>query len=110
MIGALLGEGSGSRRGLQKTCHLLQIQTDFLHNAGNDAHYTLLALRRMAEGDAIDIQREQRWPNQTATGVKVELKPWEEDSDYSDEEGLIPPINVPRNDAEVGSAETPAAA
>ena len=38
MIGALLGEGSGSRRGLQKTCHLLQIRTDFLHNAGNDAH------------------------------------------------------------------------
>lgn len=38
LIGALLGEGSGSRRGLQKTCHLLQIQTDFLHNAGNDAH------------------------------------------------------------------------
>ena len=38
LIGALLGEGSGSRRGLQKTCHLLQIRTDFLHNAGNDAH------------------------------------------------------------------------
>lgn len=67
----------------------------------------------MAEGDAIDIQREKRWPNQTATGVKVELKPWEEDSDYSDEEGVIPPINVPRNDAEVGldgAAETPVAA
>ena len=67
----------------------------------------------MAEGDAIDIQREQRWPNQTSTGVKVELKPWEEDSDYSDEEGLIPPMNVPRNDTEVGlngAAETPAAA
>ena len=54
----------------------------------------------MAEGDAVDIQREKRWPNQTATGVKVELKPWEEDSDYSDEEGLIPPI--PRNDPGVG--------
>ena len=38
LIGALLGEGPGSRRGLQKTCHLLQIRTDFLHNAGNDAH------------------------------------------------------------------------
>ena len=38
LIGALLGEGSGTRRGLQKTCHLLQIPTDFLHNAGNDAH------------------------------------------------------------------------
>jgi hypothetical protein len=66
----------------------------------------------MAEGDPIDIQREKRWPNQTAaTGVKVELKPWEEDSDYSDEEGVIPPI--PRNDPKLelnGAAETPVAA
>jgi hypothetical protein len=38
LIGALLGEGSGTRRGLQKTCNLLQIRTEFLHNAGNDAH------------------------------------------------------------------------
>ena len=67
----------------------------------------------MAEGGAIDIQREKRWPNQTTTGVKVELKPWEEDSDYSDEEGVIPPINVPRKEQEVelnGAAETPVAA
>lgn len=71
-----------------------------------------MALRSMAEGDPIDIQREKRWPNQTATsGVKVELKPWEEDSDYSDEEGVIPPIS--RNDPEVGlngAAKTPVAA
>jgi hypothetical protein len=51
-----------------------------------------MALRNMAEGDPIDIQRENRWPNQTTAGVKVELKPWEEDSDYSDEEGVIPPV------------------
>lgn len=38
LIGALLGEGSGTRRGLQKTCHLLQIETRLMHNAGNDAH------------------------------------------------------------------------
>jgi len=95
LIGALLGEGSGTRRGLQKTCNLLRIQTNFLHNAGNDAHYTLVALRNMAEGDPIDIQREKRWPSQTAATMKVELKPWEEDSDYSDEEGLLP---MPRNE------------
>lgn len=66
----------------------------------------------MAEGDPIDIQRDKRWPNQTvAAGVKVELKPWEEDSDYSDEEGVMPPIQ--RNDPGVelnGAAETPVAA
>lgn len=45
----------------------------------------------MATGDPIDIQREKRWPNQTASGVKVDLKPWQEDSDYSDEEGVFPP-------------------
>jgi hypothetical protein len=62
----------------------------------------------MAEGEAIDIQREKRWPNQTATGVKVELKPWEEDSDYSDEEGVIPPISREMEFNEV--AEMPVAA
>jgi hypothetical protein len=63
----------------------------------------------MAEGEAIDIQREKRWPNQTATGVKVELKPWEEDSDYSDEEGVIPPHNYPGVELNE-AAETPVAA
>ncbi|KAH9482738.1 Good for full DBP5 activity protein 2 [Psilocybe cubensis] len=91
LIGALLGEGSGEKRSLDKTCSLLQIPTQYLHNAGNDAHYTLLSMQEMAKGDPIDIQREKRWPNQTPAGVKVELKPWQEDSDYSDEEGVIPP-------------------
>ncbi|PPQ77435.1 hypothetical protein CVT25_011017 [Psilocybe cyanescens] len=91
LIGALLGEGAGDKRSLEKTCGLLQIPTKFLHNAGNDAHYTLLSMQEMAKGDPVDIQREKRWPNQTPAGVKVELKPWQEDSDYSDEEGIIPP-------------------
>jgi hypothetical protein len=39
----------------------------------------------MASGEPIDTQREKRWPNHTS-GVKVEFKPWEEDSDYSDPE------------------------
>ena len=51
MIGALLGEGSGSRRGLQKTCHLLQIPTDFLHNAGNDAHVSKPILHFVISAD-----------------------------------------------------------
>lgn len=44
----------------------------------------------MAGGDPLDMQREKRWPLQTGPGVKVELKPWQEDSDYSDEEGILP--------------------
>jgi hypothetical protein len=43
----------------------------------------------MAEGDQLDMQREQRWPNQTTTGVQVEVQPWQEDDDYSDEEGIF---------------------
>ena len=49
----------------------------------------MLALKEMASGDPIDIQREKRWPNHTGTALKVEFKKWEEDSDYSDEEGVV---------------------
>jgi len=52
--------------------------------------YTLLSMKNMANGDPVDIQREKRWPNQTPAGVKVELQPWQEDSDYSDTEGILP--------------------
>lgn len=99
LIGALLGEGAGDKRSLEKTCSLLQIQTEYLHNAGNDAHYTLLSMKNMADGDPVDIQREKRWPNQTPAGVKVELQPWQEDSDYSDTEGILPrpPPSVKEN-------------
>lgn len=48
----------------------------------------------MVSGDPVDIQREKRWPNRTGQsnqGVKVQFKPWEEDSDYSDVEGIAPP-------------------
>ena len=50
----------------------------------------------MASGDPVDLQREKRWPNRTGDaapqaqkGVKVEFKPWEEDSDFSDQEGMV---------------------
>ena len=44
----------------------------------------------MARGDPVDIQRENRWPNRTNQGVKVAFKAYEEDSDFSDEEGVVP--------------------
>ncbi|RDB22845.1 putative nucleolar protein C2C4.08 [Hypsizygus marmoreus] len=92
LFAALEGAQTADRRALVRMCNLIQIPTSNLHNAGNDAHYTLQALLEMASGDPVDIQREKRWPNRTGDrGVKVEFKPYEEDSDYSDEEGLVPP-------------------
>lgn len=56
----------------------------------------------MASGDPIDMQREKRWPNrttnsttgiqQTGSGVKVDFEAWEEDEDFSDQEGIFGPI------------------
>ena len=53
--------------------------------------YTLLALKEMASGNQIDVQREERWPNRTEadSALKVQFKPWEE-GEYSDTEGIIP--------------------
>ncbi|KAJ6628714.1 hypothetical protein B0H10DRAFT_1777313 [Mycena sp. CBHHK59/15] len=95
LFGALEGEGN-NKRGLQQVCNHLRIETEYLHNAGNDAHYTLLALREMASGEPLDTQREARWPNRTGepgstTGVTVNFEPHEENSDYSDQEGIMKP-------------------
>ena len=44
----------------------------------------------MASGDPIDQQREQRWPNRTSDSKpRVEFEEWEEDSDFSDMEGIF---------------------
>jgi hypothetical protein len=56
------------------------------------SQYTLQALMSMAGGDPVDIQRENRWPNHTTQGVKVEFKPHEDGSDCSDEEMIAPPL------------------
>lgn len=58
----------------------------------------MLAAKAMASGDPLDMQREQRWPPNRAgepapqkpSGVKVQFLPHEEDSDYSDTEGMMP--------------------
>ncbi|KAG5639275.1 hypothetical protein H0H81_004936 [Sphagnurus paluster] len=94
LFAALEGATTADRRGLGRMCNLIQIPTKNMHNAGNDAYYTLEAMISMAGGDPVDIQREKRWPNQTGQGVKVDFKPHEENSDLSDEEGVAPgPIN-----------------
>lgn len=41
LFAALEGDASGNRRALERVCRHLQIDTKFLHNAGNDAHVSL---------------------------------------------------------------------
>ncbi|KAL9712881.1 hypothetical protein Ac2012v2_004121 [Leucoagaricus gongylophorus] len=92
LYGALSGKEQG--RSLEKTCRMLGIDTTFLHNAGNDAYYTLEAMIQMAQGEALDEQRERRWPNRTAPGsVEVEFKPWEENSDYDEDDYIGPNVH-----------------
>jgi len=88
LFGGLLGE-SNRIYGLEQMCNQLQIPTSFLHNAGNDAHYTLEALKAMASGNSIDLQRQDRWPTQNQAGAVTLKAPEEEDSDASDEEGIM---------------------
>lgn len=38
LFAALEGESGGNKRGLERVCRHLQIPTEWLHNAGNDAH------------------------------------------------------------------------
>ncbi|KAF5363340.1 hypothetical protein D9756_000462 [Leucocoprinus leucothites] len=94
LFGALSGLAHGQRKGLEKTCRMLGIDTKFLHNAGNDANYTLEAMIQMARGEAVDEQRERRWPGRTAPGtVEVEFKPWEENSDYDEDDEIGPNVH-----------------
>jgi len=64
----------------------LQIKSEFtqhLHNAGNDARCTYLALKELAGGDPLDMQRTSRWPQHTSTnsGLRVRFSKEDEDSD-----------------------------
>ncbi|KAF9495400.1 hypothetical protein BDN71DRAFT_1447561 [Pleurotus eryngii] len=94
LFGALVNNGE-QKKSLSECCRLLGIPTQFLHNAGNDAYYTMLAFKSMASGAELEAQREQRWPKQAAkfaatNDPEIEFHPWDEDSDYEDMEGLFP--------------------
>ncbi|THH19861.1 hypothetical protein EW146_g1404 [Bondarzewia mesenterica] len=86
LFSALEGGGGEQKRSLEQVCRHLRVQTEYLHNAGNDARYTHLALAAMASGDPLDLQREKRWPNHTAIGrgPRVHFSKLEENSDASD--------------------------
>lgn len=50
----------------------------------------------MASGNALDAQREERWPSKS-DGVQVKFKPWEEKTD-SEDDGIFPPGTAFKND------------
>lgn len=68
-------------------------------------------MKDMASGNQLDAQRELRWPNKTldqptvneaapnppqaGKGLKVKFRPWEEDNDFSDMEGIMGPSTEP---------------
>jgi hypothetical protein len=97
LVGALEGESAPQRRNLERMSQLLGHRPAYLHNAGNDAHWTLAALEAMARGEAADLQRARRWPQHVPHGpsapgaadLKVPFRPHEEDSDLSDTEGVL---------------------
>ncbi|KAJ7756284.1 hypothetical protein B0H16DRAFT_1539250 [Mycena metata] len=71
LFGGLTGR-SKEQVGLGTVCNQLGIQTEFLHNAGNDAEYTLQALREMASGESWGIQAARRWPSSSSATGGVE--------------------------------------
>jgi hypothetical protein len=98
LFSALEGENGRESRNLHRTCQMLGYQPDYMHNAGNDAHWTLKALESMVSGEVVDVQRGRRWPHHVPVGppapgaamdLKVPFKPSEEDSDLSDTEGVL---------------------
>jgi len=107
MLGALLGEGGGNKRSLTQATRLLGIPAEYFHNAGNDAHYTMLVMKSMASGDPVDAQRQARWPEHISShrpAVEIQ-KPADadEDSDYSDTEamlGIAPKLGDPYEELE----------
>ncbi|TDL29582.1 hypothetical protein BD410DRAFT_780030 [Rickenella mellea] len=100
---------AGERSAFVRMANLLKIPTAYLHNAGNDAHYTLLAMKAMASGNQLDVQREERWPHHNkgdvitpGSALKVQFNAWEEEEDYSDTEGVMA-SSIPHHEVEVAT-------
>ncbi|KAF9652173.1 hypothetical protein BDM02DRAFT_3089827 [Thelephora ganbajun] len=96
LFSALEGESFANQSKLERVCRLMGLKPEYLHNAGNDAHYTMLVAAEMISNEEIDTQRERRWPGRTDTtgvgggpGVRVQFQQWEEESDISDTEGIL---------------------
>ena len=81
-----------------------------MHNAGNDAYFTLASLRVMAEGGPLDIQRKARWPDRTE-GLKV-LPRDESEDELDDDEfpNMSAVVSGPTPSAPAGEAPMDTAA
>ncbi|KAJ7638906.1 hypothetical protein FB45DRAFT_904230 [Roridomyces roridus] len=91
LFDALTGAADADRSTLLRLCNHLRINlNEGARNAGIDAEASLQALRSMASGPSLDQQRSLRWPDQTE--VHVEFKPWEDNPEHDDLEGLIPMV------------------
>ncbi|KAJ7094673.1 hypothetical protein B0H15DRAFT_134153 [Mycena belliarum] len=92
LFNALTGSGDPNtdNHSLEYICKHLKIPCCGVRNAGTDAESILQAFRCMASGPQLDIQREQRWPDQTE--VHVQFKAWDGNPKYADLEGIIPPV------------------
>jgi hypothetical protein len=91
MFAALNGDPN-SHVGLARACRLLGLKgMEKMHNAGNDAHFTLMAFQSMASGPPVDAQREERWPGRLEDApdpatLKVGFK---SEDEYSDDDFLL---------------------
>ncbi|KAJ7068363.1 hypothetical protein C8F01DRAFT_1117894 [Mycena amicta] len=91
LFNALIGRSDHETdpKPLERICKLLNVPFKSIRNAGADSKTALELVRSMAAGPQLDSQREQRWPLQTET--QVVFQPWEDDPNYADLQGLIPP-------------------
>lgn len=72
----------------RQRCICMPLST-FRMSVINMGQYTLEILKSMAGGNAIDVQREERWPRKL-DGLQVKFQSWEEKTDSSDD-GTYPP-------------------
>ncbi|PFH52807.1 hypothetical protein AMATHDRAFT_73933 [Amanita thiersii Skay4041] len=91
LFAGLEGSTTNNKKSLDTVCKQMQIPTKFLHNAGNDAYFTLEVVKSMASGNTLDIQREERWPNQS-NGVQVQFNKADDatGNDDDDDDGIYP--------------------
>ena len=80
--GALEGIPQDKRK-LERVCQELGLKPKNMHNAGNDAYFTLAAVRTMAEGAPLDLQRQARFPDRVS-GLTI-LEPAEDEDELDDD-------------------------
>ncbi|KAH8827348.1 hypothetical protein DL96DRAFT_1606403 [Flagelloscypha sp. PMI_526] len=94
LFSALEGSPTGQTRKLEVVCDLLNIETQLLHNAGNDAHYTLQAAREMLSAETAHLQQQHRWPKFGKHRTEVKFPAWRVDEDGGDDSDSSPEVDT----------------